>query len=206
MVKLFPIFKDLTISAIIAVLTANLISLPNLIYQIIIAFLILLLIFFILRGLDNRAKRLEILSVMYVEVFVRPFLTSVKSNAGLEINGSPIGKLRLYIILPENEQELRKVQDTIRGLERFTLNNTGNRAWHINGKLIDDILLVFDTPISWINAIDLLIASGKLKPSYLTGLLGKMNQDIKLYYGKHLAMEEGNLQFMKVAEFEKFFK
>lgn len=205
MLKLFPLFKDLTISAIIAVLTANLISLPNLVYQIAIGFLILLLIFFILRGLDKRAKRLEILSVLYSEGFVRPFLNSLGNQNGAKFHGASIPKVVLYILLPRTAEELRKVRDTLRILERFTLAGEGNRPWHVSGTLTNGTLRVFDSPVVWITAIELLIETGKLKPVYVNGLLEKMNEDIRLYIRKNLELPAGKLEFVGMGEFDRYF-
>lgn len=205
MLKLFPLFKDLTISAIIAVLTANLISLPNLIYQIAIGFLLLLLIFFILRGLEKRAKRLEILSVMYVEIFVRPFIQASDRQTVPEIQGSPIHKTVLYILLPRTAEDLQKVRDTLRPLERFTLPGEGPRPWQVRGILTNGTLRIFDTPLAWITAVGLLIESGKLKPAYVNGLLEKMNEDIRFYVQKNLELPARNLEFVSMREMDRFF-
>jgi hypothetical protein len=203
--SLFPVIKDFVISAIIALLTANLFSLSNLVYQIIISILILLLIFFILRGLDKMAKRMEILSILYCEVFIKRVLESFDANIGTELNHTIVNKIKLFIILPKNKDELHSIGERIKQLDRFTLKNTNTRSWFVNGKLLGDNLIVFDTPSSWIAGINTLIESEKIKPKNVARLLNKMNEGIKLYAKKNMVYENRKLNFIEISEFETYF-
>ncbi len=55
------IMKDFIVSAIIALLTADLLNLSNLVYQVIISILLLIIIFLFLQRLDKLANRVEFL-------------------------------------------------------------------------------------------------------------------------------------------------
>src|SRR5690606_8141343 len=102
-------------------------------------------------------------------------------------------------------EELQKVRDSLRHLERFTLPGEDPRSWQVRGTLTNGASRVFDTPVAWITAVGLLIESGKLKPSYVNGLLEKMNEDIRLYVQKNLEVPEGNLEFVGMREMDRFF-
>lgn len=205
--KLVSIFKDFSISAVIAVLTANLITLPNLVYQIVITILILALIFFILRSLDKLAKRLEILSVLYCENLVLPFLKAMHHQQPTSIDGKPIAKVKLYIILPNTREDIAIIENQIKQLERFTIaTEASSRSWYLKGSILNQRLMLFDTPLPWALGIGHLIDSNKLKPKQIKQLLEKMSTDVKAYAQKNIPNEQKELiAFIDVKQFNLFF-
>lgn len=208
MSKLVSVFKDFSISAVIAVLTANLIALPNLLYQIIITFLILALIFFILRSLDKHAKRMEILSILYCENLVLPLVKSANQNLSVLNEDFNIAKIKLYIVLPSLREDIERINTELHQLNRYTLAMPKQtRNWYVHGKLLDQTLLVFDTPLPWALGIGYLTDTKKIKPRQVQRILEKMSNDVKTYVEKNLTKEQlAQVAFIKVNQFEVFFK
>lgn len=208
MSKLVSIFKDFCISAVIAVLTANLIALPNLLYQIIITFLILALIFFILRSIDKHAKRMEILSILYCENLVLPLVKSGNENPGRVCDDCNISKIKLYIILPSVREDIEVINNELKQLNRYTLAMPGlTRNWYVQGKVLDQTLLVFNTPLTWALGIGYLSDTKKIKPKQVHRILDTMSKDVKSYVEKNLTKEQlTRVEFMTVHQFEMFFK
>lgn len=208
MSKAIPIFKDFFISAIIAVLTANLFELPNLIFQVVITLLVLIILFLILRGLDKLARRLEILSVLYCENFIVPFLKTISDNNSLQDEDNlDISKIKIFVIQPSAQEDILKIQEQLHQLQRYSFKSKHTaRGFYVQGKPVEQNLVVFDTPLAWHLGIENLIISKKLKPKQIKVLLEKMSADIKKYSKKQLPEEhQQRLEFIDISQFNKFF-
>lgn len=206
--KLISIGKDFSISAIIAVLTANLISLPNVVYQIVIGLLILIILFLILRGLDRLSRRLEILSILYCENLIVPLVKATQTNQPIKLDDTlTVSKVKLFVVLPENQEDIYEIQQNLKQLKTYTIQiPSRSRGLFINGKVMGDQLLVFDTPLMWHMGIENLVTSKKLTRKQIRSLLIKMGQDIRKYLEKSvLEAYRSSVEFITMQQFNKYF-
>ena len=211
MSNFFSVLKDFIISALIALLTANLLNLSNLIYQIIISILLLIIIFLLLRRFDKLAKRIEILSIIYCENFVRPLLDSFLIDDNRNIDGTEIKKFKLMIIIPKSPEEIATIVNKLRMMKRFTLVKDGSesRSFSVFGRFIEeDFLLIFDTPSLWLSGLNFLTLEKKLKKKDVSRLSEKLNDDIRSYTKKYILTKENenHLKFIFLDEFQGFYE
>ncbi|WP_299554183.1 hypothetical protein [Seonamhaeicola sp.] len=180
------IIKDIIISAVIAVLTSGFFEVSNIIYQSIITVLILIIIFLILRGIDKKAKRMEILSILYAEQFLIPFMKAVNDTENIR-GATKFNKVKVFIILPESITELGDIKQLIMKLDRFNISNPNNktRDFYASGQVIgQDQLSIFDTPMTWVAGLEHLNKVKAMSDRKLSQLLTKMANDIKAYVKK----------------------
>lgn len=204
------IIKDIIISAVIAVLTSGLFEVSNIIYQSIITVLILIIIFLILRGIDKKAKRMEILSILYVEQFLVPFMNAVTNLDNIEGNRT-FSKVKVFIILPVQLDDIWNIKKNIKDLDRFDISNPNNpiRSFYAGGKVIGhDQLSIFDTPMTWLAGLQHLNKIKAMSDKKLSELLFKMNSDIKLYIKKNHKDNEAfkDLNFISFTDFKNHYK
>lgn len=204
------IIKDVIISAVIAVLTSGLFEVSNIVYQSIITVLILIIIFLILRGIDKKAKRMEILSILYVEQFLIPFINAVNDPKNIQ-GGTKYEKVKVFIILPESIPDLGNIKKTILELDRFDIINPDNtaRAFYGGGRTIGHgQLAIFDTPMTWVAGLDHLSQVKAMSDKKLSQLLIKMTNDIKGYVKKvdKDADTFKNLSFISFADFRRHYQ
>jgi len=201
--------KDIIISAIIAVFTSGLFNVSNTIYQSVIAVLILIIIFLILRGINKMAKRLEIISILYVENLILPFIQSIYDGKDLKIKDTNIKKVKLFIILPENIKDLYHFNTLMSRLDtiEMAVPIKDSTIRSMKGKLIDQNLILFDTPMSWLTSLNYLKGAKGMSEKKITQLLRKMTDDIKVYTKKMTKNDAfvQNLKFISFAEFEQFY-
>lgn len=210
MSNVLSIAKDVIISAIIAVLTSGLFEVSNIIYQSIITVLILIIIFLILRGIDKLAKRLEILSILYVEHLIIPLQNIIAKNGGVKLHGKLIENVKVFIVLPEELAEVIEIKKQLNSLEKFSLGQSEitNRALLVTGKLINnEQLLIFDTPVTWTAGLGNLNKAKGMSTKKFSKLIIKMTRDIKSYIEKlpENTLDERNLNFISLREFQNFF-
>ncbi|WP_100614064.1 STING domain-containing protein [Confluentibacter citreus] len=210
MSNILSIIKDIIISAIIAILTSGFFGVSNMIYQSIITILILVIIFLILRGIDKKAKRLEILSILYVEQFIAPLMDSIHSNQNLNLGGVSFDKVKILVVLPQSLAELNETRDNLAKLERFEieLSNSGNRKIFAQGKQIGkNQLILFDTPVSWIASLSYLTKAEGFSEKKVSQLLHIMTEDIKSYVNKAYKQSQfkGHLMFIPFSDFQSYY-
>jgi len=203
------LIKDIVISAIIAVFTSGLFKVSNTIYQSVIAVLILIIIFLILRGIDKKAKRLEIISILYVENLVLPVMQALYNGNNLKIKDTNYKKVKLFIILPENINDLsdfRRLMSKLDNIE-ITVPIKDASIRYMSGKLIGENLHLFDTPMAWLTSLNYLRGAKGMSEKKITQLLRKMTDDIKAYTKKMSKNNPSfeNLKFISFSEFEEYY-
>ena len=206
MSNFFSITKDFIISAIIALLTADLFKLSNLVYQIIISTLLLIIIFLLLRRFDKLAKRIEILSIVYCENFIRPLLDSFRIEENKRINGADVKKFKLIIIIPRSLEEIDLIKNELIKMKRFSLKkeHPESRSFSVFGKFFeDDFLIIFDTPTLWLSGLNFVTLEKNLSKRDVSKLSEKLNEDIQDYTKKYITSEENEnqLKFIFLDEF-----
>ncbi|MCB0462051.1 MAG: hypothetical protein R2816_05065 [Flavobacteriaceae bacterium] len=203
------LIKDIVISAIIAVFTSGLFKVSNTIYQSVIAVLILIIIFLILRGIDKMAKRMEIISILYVENLILPFIQSVYDGENLKLKDTNIKKVKLFIILPESINDLYQFKTVMSCLDTIEIVVPIKDATirSMRGKLIDQNLMLFDSPMSWLTSLNYLRGAKGMSDKKITQLLRKMTDDIKVYTKKMTKKSSSfeNIKFISFAEFEQYY-
>ncbi len=208
--NLLSIIKDIVISGVIAILTSGLFEVSNTIYQSIITVLILVIIFLILRGIEKMSKKLEILSILYVEQFLLPFLKSLDVSQGLTVRETRIEKVKVCIILPQNMDEIEQIRETLRTLDmiQIPLSQTSSRNLATYGKFIGrNQLILFDTPASWMASLNYLKEAKGMDERKISQLLVKMDADIQSYASK-VTEDLGlpvNLNFIHLSDFENYY-
>ena len=209
MSNILSIIKDIVISAIIAILTSGFFGVSNVIYQSIITVLILVIIFLILRGIDKKAKRLEILSILYVEQLIVPLMKSISNHKNLDFKGAKFEKVKVFVVLPQSLKELNEIRDILVKLDHFEIKPSyTNRNIFVYGKQVgDNQLLLFDTPMTWIASFDYLIQIKGFNDKKISQLLGKMTEDIKTYVNKTYKKAEfqTNLMFISLSDFNSYY-
>ncbi|WP_406683627.1 hypothetical protein N1F78_13175 [Seonamhaeicola sp. MEBiC1930] len=181
------IIKDVVISAVIAILTSGLFQVSNVIYQSIITVLILIIIFLILRGIDKKAKRMEILSILYVEQFLVQFMKSIQNPENIDGSNFKFNKVKVFIILPERIEDIPEIRNLTSKLKGFTINspNKSRRSFYASGKIIgENQLSIFDTPMTWFAGLEHLSKTKSMSKKKVSQLLIKMTNDIKAYVKK----------------------
>jgi|SRR5690606_27798552 len=210
MSNILSIIKDIVISAIIAVLTSGFFGVSNVIYQSIITVLILVIIFLILRGIDKKAKQLEILSILYVEQFIAPLMKSISNHENLYLKGVRFEKVKVFVVLPQSLKELNEIREMLMKLDHFEMkpSHTSNRNIFVYGKQVgNNQLMFFDTPIAWIASLGHLIQTKGFNDKKISQLLGKMTEDIKTYVNKTYKNPEyqNNLKFISLSDFNDYY-
>jgi|SRR5690606_24037124 len=210
MSNILSIIKDIVISAIIAILTSGFFGVSNVIYQSIITVLILVIIFLILRGIDKKAKRLEILSILYVEQFIVPLMKSISNHKNLDFKGVRFEKIKVLVVLPQSLKELSEIRDKLMNLDHLQIkrSHTSNRNIFVYGKQVgDNQIILFDTPMAWIASLDYLIQVKGFNDKKISQLLRKMTEDIKTYVNKTYKKAEfqTNLMFISLSDFNSYY-
>lgn len=207
--NILSLIKDLVISIIIAVLTSGLFEASNVVYQSTITILILLIIFLILRGIDRKAKRLEILSILYVENLLLPLMRAINDAKELNMGTVNIRKIKVFIILPEGMEDLNNFRHLLSRLDtiEMTVPLPDMTIRSMSGKIMDQNLLLFDTPMTWLASLKYLNRVKGMSQKKISQLLRKMTDDIRAYTNKMAKRDESvqNLTFISFAEFEKYY-
>jgi hypothetical protein len=207
--NVLSLIKDIVISAIIAVFTSGLFKVSNTIYQSVIAVLILIIIFLILRGIDKMAKRLEIISILYVENLILPVMQALYDGNDLKIDDTRFKKVKLFIILPESIKDLSDFRMLMSKLDKIEITVPIKDATirYMSGKRIGQNLHLFDTPMAWLTSLNYLKGAKGMSEKKISQLLKKMTDDIKTYTKKISKNNPSfeNLKFISFTEFEQYY-
>jgi hypothetical protein len=208
--NILSIIKDIVIAAVIAVFTSGLFKVANIVYQSIITILILVIIFLILRGIDKKAKRLEIMSILYVENLVLPLMRSIyEVKDKIKVKSMQIDKIKVFIVLPEKVDDIRNFTFLMNRLDtiEFMLPKNESGVRSIKGKVVDQNLLLFDTPSGWHDSLFHLSKVKGMSEKKIFQILRKMTDDIKKYTKKVTKNQPyyRNLEFISYSEFDKHY-
>ena len=155
------------------------------------------------------AKRLEIISILYVENLILPVMQALYDGNDLKIKDTNYKKVKLFIILPEHIRDLSDFRMLMSNLDNIEISVPIKDASirYMSGKRIGQNLHLFDTPMAWLTSLNYLKVSKGMSEKKITQLLRKMTDDIKDYTKKLSKNNPSfeNLKFISFSEFEEFY-